>query len=585
MLEKYCHTDFIGPLKAQNYKEIVRLAPTASSQMEIYLVFRVCAILGLRDEFAKNEVVFTRQLSEDLFLSRLVGIQKTAYLQGQWKRANQQIQYLRGLTENPFLATEINFLMGFFSTSECHFSLCLPYYREAIRSYVSLGLPNHAAHAYFNLCVGFDHLRERDLLKETLQEFSKHVARNPEAQIAGLLLLRMKACWDLDEENYASALLKFQNLWHEYERHERYRDMGAVAWVQAYLLLKLKDSQAWNQFLLQIEEKKALFSQAHLAAIEGFIKLSKISDGAHLHATAILVESRRSKILDAAYPFWLDLMCEQLEKRGQFEDLLKLSKFAQSFCVKKQQDIYLIDFRYYEILSRIQLYDQISARYLLNLYLKDAEQECFQKRIKKASNLDILLASKQGMRKPVVDFYQSPGVQIVFDKVRHELFLNGWKKDLKNYPMVEKGLWLLGESSSGVAIEEFCEKVYEQPYSPLMHERRISSLIHRMRLILGSKNSVIRREGLITLDSSFFKIKKVSTLGRLAKEKRKSWLLKQIKKQAKPLAVSEIQTLASYPRRTLQLDLFEMVREGFLSSTGIRKAKKYSALTDSAASL
>lgn len=543
-------------LKDQDYTQILHHSEQAHSILEKYCVLRSAFILGNRTQCEE----FLQKYKSVPELAPYCIAQELAYHQGQWREGFELLKKILQSEKEPFLIAEANFLMGFFLSSQCLFNLCPPYYKKAIEIYKSLGFINHTSHAYFNLCIAFDHLKEKQLLKKIEKQFESLVKINPNAKIANLMFQRLEACFYLDREEFEKSLEYYESLISEYIKLKRYRDLGAALWVKAYLVNKLSK----NEKIISLPH----LTMPHQKALQLF---EQLAEGVCFDFTAtkiILKKFQAEGVVSVCIPYWLERVCSAFERNQKYSDLLNCARYAVDFCIKHQQDPYLIDFQYYEILARLKLGDTHQAKYLLALYSEDNIENKFVSRIKKSKKL-----KDNGFLN--IDFTANPlSLNIELDLNRHVLIINGLEKKLATTLLLEKAILVLLKKKS-CALDEFFFGVYGVEYRPWNHERRLSTLIDRLRLLFGFKNSIIRNNKEIYLEERFRKIKVRAEYGRIGKEKRKLNLEQKLRKIQRPVSVSEIQELMSIPRRTLQLDLSDMVKEGYLSTSGIRKNKKY----------
>jgi hypothetical protein len=541
-------------LKDQNYSQIIQQSEQAQSVIEKYCVLRSAFILGDKlkcEQFLEKY----KTISE---LEPFCLAQQLAYHQGQWREGFEVLMPLKKTPQETFLMAETHFLLGFFLSSQCLFNLCPPYYKNAIEGYTSMGLINHASHAYFNLCIAFDHLKEKHLLAKTEKQFSNLVRANPSAKIATLLFERLKACFYLDREEFEMALKSYEKLITKYSALNRSRDLGAALWVKAYLVDKLSRNE-------KVESQPQL-TLPHQKAIELFQWLEQ-GEGFDFSSTkAALKKFLAEGVLGVCIPYWLERVCASFEKNKKYSDLLNCARYAIDFCIKSQLDPYLIDFQYYEILSRLKLGDNSQAQYLLALYTEDNIENKFLARVKKSKKLKEMISLEFNFKgRPLA-------LNIELDLNRHVLMVNGLEKKLA--ALLEKALLTLLNNHS-CTLDQFFYEVYGVEYRPWNHERRLSTLIDRLRVLFGFKNSILRNNKEICLEERFRKIKIRARYGRIGKEKRKLQLEQKLKKIQRPVSISEIQNIVTIPRRTLQLDLSDMVKEGYLFSSGVRRNKKY----------
>lgn len=143
--------------------------------------------------------------------------------------------------------------------------------------------------------------------------------------------------------------------------------------------------------------------------------------------------------------------------------------------------------------------------------------------------------------------------------------------------MLEQLLNVLIHAHHPLGLNQVYELLYHTEYQPIRHERRLHSLIGRLREVLGHTGILLRRSGMLSLSTAvrYFVIRprKVNP----SVSVRRDSLLKLINEAFEPVPISVLEQRYSTTRRTLQVDLAHLLATEKICVDGSTKNRRYYA--------
>lgn len=150
-------------------------------------------------------------------------------------------------------------------------------------------------------------------------------------------------------------------------------------------------------------------------------------------------------------------------------------------------------------------------------------------------------------------------------------------ESIKGSELMEVSFWILLQSPQGIAIPDFYQLVYRHEYHSLKDQSRLNSLIERARRILGGRNHLLRRGQKLELSwMARDVLKEVIRVEPLRKPAPEDCVLQYFKDGHDQVSISELEREFSYPRRSLQYYLKNLVKKGVLVRNGRARSCAYS---------
>ncbi len=141
--------------------------------------------------------------------------------------------------------------------------------------------------------------------------------------------------------------------------------------------------------------------------------------------------------------------------------------------------------------------------------------------------------------------------------------------------MIWKFINRLMRQQKAVAIDTLFSELYGMAFNPILHERRINSLIDRARTTLGDTSVIVRREGLLSLRSDISIRHRSAPAGESNIFHRRETLLAAMRNSGRPMTIAELEASFSCSRRTLQFDLKHLLRSRVIAHSGRARRRAY----------
>lgn len=556
-------------LKKLDYRGIVESSFPLSNDTDRYIAVRALIILGHYDEAQKK---LDGKLEGSLCdLARFLQIQLRLFRREDWQKCLEDLFALGPCIPNdPYLRGEYYFVLGYSHNLLDEYKQGSRYYQLAVQSYLSVDQQACASVALFNLSVSYDHLNAPTLLDqafERLQQLAKELGLD--SVNSRLFLFRSYRL--IDKEEYSSALSDLKNVYGIYLREGRRREAGAAAWIILYVLLKLGNEEEFSRFDQELENIRAEFTPEYQRVI---CEIGSISRGGIFNSekTAETLRSwKKNRIESIPELFLTDLLLERLLQSQEYEAMLKIAERAKLSITKRQMAVSLLDFRYYEAVALLKQGNISKGRRVLHAYHHDAIEAGSNVRAAKALNITSRFSASltQAIAHPC---------SLILDLATHELVLGKRRIDLTSKPSVERLFNVLIREGKPVPLALLFYKVYQHPYSPWPHERRLNSLVDRARKVLGSSDLLLRREGNVELSPELTPLLKESSMTLESSiARRRQQLLQAIRSSKGPVKISDLEKVFDFSRRTLQFDLKHLLAGKQIVSSGGTRGRRYSS--------
>lgn len=176
-------------------------------------------------------------------------------------------------------------------------------------------------------------------------------------------------------------------------------------------------------------------------------------------------------------------------------------------------------------------------------------------------------------------------VTLVLDSVNALLIVDGSRRSLLKFPLVERLLRLLILNRKGYSISRLFAALYGDDFIQANHLKRIESLIVRARMILGDKDTILRRDGKILLHPKIqARLEDTSELHSRPEKvpetkgleiSRGDRILAVLASEKKKFKLHEICTSLPYSRRSIQTELASLTDSGKIRREGKARATAY----------
>lgn len=566
----------MSALKDLDYQTILKDNLPVQSPLDAYAGIRSAIILGDLQRAQGSIVENGERLGEpDGFLKKFLRVQLRIYSGERSADVRVELLLLRSeLPDDSYLKGEYHLVMGYFLTEVNEYRQGIRHHRAAADSYARAGLSGCEAIAVFNLCVSYEHLNERhgyDLAFRRLEQLVGETG----SETVRFAYLRLRAYGKREKEDFEGALSDTRDLIRCALSLGRLRDVGGLVCLGSYLLMKLGRTDEIDAWMEQHAIYRKSFDSQADKALEEYEKLARVGLTTAIDAKRWLVQWKRLDLEGVNLIGLTSVLCDLLLKSREYEALGRVANQAFQMSLKYQQGNCLVDFRWYEILSKIRLGELARAKVLLKMYEADAREEKSVTRTQKAERLRSELATLLSTNE--ADSDATSGEWLIIDKYTHTLVIGNRKFSLTRKPLVEKFLCTLIEGHKPLALVDLFESLYSVKFHPLLHERRINSLIDRARAIVGDAGLIIRREGCVGFSERVSaRIDGDGTDLEIAR--RRAALRETICQSRRPLTISDLESRFDYSRRTLQLDLKHLARTRVIGCEGATRARRYFAL-------
>ena len=544
-------------LRKMNYSKLCKIKP--NSEISYYLVLRASIILGKFREALSifNEANKKKILSKNTTL--LIQLQLTLYRDRDFTKTSEFIKTLsQKEIKDSFLSGELNFIIGYFYSLQDLNQAAIIHFHIAHNKYHTLNLNGHSAISIFNAAVCSNHLGETASFHKSLKDLEGLSTSFPEIIAIKQVYLRLRVYANLDEENYEKAKEHLAEAICLYKKDERLSDMAAMTCNMGYLLLKKNNLYEFTHISFP-HEVKSIHRKV-------FMALTEISKIGLLNPTQPLqlIKKWKSELLPSVHMlFLIDLICEKIIKISDPVLLKKVSILGQRLSLEKQQVLKLVDLRYYEIYARIQLNELKKAHMLLNQYQTESNSDAKLMKIQFLWNL---------IRERKDTLFEDHLYTLEFSLLTKKMIINHKLLLKRERPILYKAFISLLDDQRGLELHQLFEKVYGSEFHSESHLNRLNALVVRMKSYLPASHLIIRKNKRITL-SPLIKIKNIDLS--LSKEERLLKIEKFIEASKAPLSMANIEGHFNCSRRTIQLDLKDLIHQGSIRTTGSTKGRRY----------
>ncbi|MBY0371113.1 hypothetical protein K2X33_10530 [bacterium] len=527
---------------------------------EAYLCVRAAIILGRYSEAESRFAELGQVLDQNPAIARFLKLQLAIYRRTDLEAALLDLYGMPGAFSDPYLKAETLFVLGYVHSLLDEHTQASRHYRLACDSYTAAGVRGCASVALFNLCTTYDQLNARALYLDGVEELKSHSQGIPAAEI---LCAHLCAHTAINREDYPAAIRFLLPVLAQCRREDRQRDLGAVTWLLGYLYIKTGEMESFHR--LANDASSDQITEEYRTILR---ELGALASSALLTADTALEKCRQWKSagIDSIPGFFLiDLALERLLSAQQYETALQIAHREHQALIRKQMALLLVDFRYYEACALIKLGNYPLAEKVLSAYQADARALHSANRHSKA----------EALREGMMAYVDKSARYCVIDPENHSVKMGNHKVSLEKMPRIEQLLLALARRKGSAPQAWVFEQVYRCEYFPHRHERRLHSLIDRTRRLLGSE-LLYRREGRVGFSPHIqTEVLRASRAGGLTADERRQRLLRSIRSFQKPVGISELQEGYIQSRRTLQLDLQFLIRQGKLLGNGQARNRRY----------
>lgn len=574
-------------LRKSEHLALTKSTSQVSNAVEAYAVFRSYMVLARYDEGMEVAKQFESWFAGDVFLQTLVDTQRLIYVTREWNQAKDLLYSLKDnlpeQTENSsyaqYLRGEFYFLLGYTYNLSEKFRSGIAFHELAENYFRLVGFEGHRAQALNNLCACYNHLNEESLFAST---FAKLRGLNKVEGVKGVQIPyhRVNAAVFLDREEYQEALSEFIQCLNHAEEEGRFRDVGSALCMAAYLCLKVGNYSSFETIKIAYNKNKGRLQSDHDTVIRYYLEFSTTEYFDGLTADSFLAKWAADQINSIHHLYLVDILCDRLAKARDYERLLEVASAGTDTALKAGQGINLVDFRFYEAKARMRLGELDRAQRLLMIFEQDAIADDSKNRIEKAKHLkEELLLCRQSQNGNVLTPNFGGGTHdkkvLRLNPTLHQFSYDGLVVDLSPKPVLERCLVILSQQTEMIALSDFFTLIYEIDFNPTLHERRLHSLIDRVRKLFSDSDVLLRREGKLGWNPRI----RVEVVEEPAVQDevndRKTKLLSVIRQAGQPLALREIEKRFPCSRRTLQFDLHELLSNQLISVAGNSRNRKY----------
>jgi hypothetical protein len=429
------------------------------------------------------------------------------------------------------------------------------------------------AHALFNLCVSYNHLNEKELFDIVFANL-KQLAIKEKEESALYPYQRILVYLRINKEEYSKAFQETSELFEMAKSQERYRDYASLVCLLFYLSIKCHETEAFYELQQQIKTIPSLLIKHYYLAIKEFGYLEQKGFFTPPEVNDTLNRWKKTITDHISLIYLMDLLSEKLLRSRDYERLLKVSRLGSLWATEKEQALSLIDFRYYEAIAYLRLGYSEKAATLIQSYRSDAVADQMTNRLKKAIQLENELTQ---IRNPISSEHltETSDSPFTLDPIQHRVTFDSQTVDLSRKPLIEKFLVVLTREKKMVEIDTLFEEVYGYAFDPIRHERKMNSLIERVRKALGGIHRILRRDKKIGLHPKYRPSLQNSTATENSILKRHHQILKILSLSKGPVTISELEGRFDFSRRTLQLDLKHLTATKAIRNEGNTKKRRY----------
>ncbi|MCX6127370.1 MAG: hypothetical protein NTV34_21830 [Proteobacteria bacterium] len=560
MLETSVYHEALSRL---DYAGILAEAHTPTAPLDHYIRIRSAVVLGLLDEAT---TLLEAGACTDPDFHSLLQKQISIYSR---QHIKENIEALKAVSSrfrcDTFLAAETEFTIsyGYFITDKNQ--LGLPHLHSALRGYSSCGLFAHQAVALFNLAVIHNHLSDQPQVSAFRAQFSNLAASQPVKPVV-LHHLRLEAYLATDRENFVEALRFCLKLLDIARGERRHSDFAGIASLTAYIMLKLRKVQEFRALVQECQNQPEPLP-VQIAAV--FPLMEATAYGLSDSDAALFIESVvRAEIDTTNKLFVLDLLAEAFERSERWQDMLDLAKVANSLASKGQQSTSLVDFRRYVARAYLSLGDLQKSEVTLATYEARAVTFGAEARIERAKSIRVDLNRLQISRHSIED------LDVLLDTRQHCLNVKGVIIDLGTQPLIERLYTILVRRCDPIPLEALFEELYGLSYRPDVHAARLKTLLDRARKVVCTDRLIVRRDGNVELNAKYsYKILGLASPN--SGDQRRAAIIAVMKQADTPLGVSDLERALRARRRTIQLDLNQLIENGSIKRTGYARRSRY----------
>lgn len=551
-------------LELQGVSELV-----ITNSLERYDVIRASIITGnyLRAKFLLNQEPFPAD-ELGVFVNRFLSTQLTLYEAKQFKDSELKLLSLNK-PNTPFLRAELNFVTGYNYLGMDDYRKASAYFIKAARDYSEIGFPLHEANCLYNLSICHHTLNEKTELNrrfKQLEDLSDQHGPHPTLQH---LVLRFKAYVAVDQEDFSSAIECFNPLVQIYKSTQRLRDLGDAYCSLAFCFLILNRLEEFDLLLEQIKKDGLALDLSNSVALEAFKKVRFINFWKRNDVEKMIEFWCQSEIHSVYLINLIQVLLETLNRHGSYSTMLSIARKTLRICEEKHQIRSLSDVEYYQITALVHLGKRHLAAIALTQFKLAAKISGHNRRLEKSECLERLFSQNQ-----LVKLEERVPIKILMSEIAvsvgEEVFV------LKSKPMLFRAILELAAHPEEVTLEKFFKKLYGVEFSTERHSSRMNSVLNRLKEILG-KDAIERNSKGLSLSEKYYFVPGYTGSERVNVVLRRKAIRDFIKEASSPVSISEMESALEYNRRTLQLDLKEMVEGGLLSFEGMRKSRKYFA--------
>ncbi|MFM8316088.1 MAG: hypothetical protein ACKOA8_17555 [Deltaproteobacteria bacterium] len=565
------HIPFSAPFRAcaerADYASALKLNP--ETEWDVYFQCRAFCTLGKWTEFLSFEKSLSakvRSPSVVLLLSclkRLFGENKTEGVETELELLAREEDFC------PYLKAEAHFMLGYLNNTTDRPGRAIQHHLKAKNFYAQGILPGPLSASLFNLCVAYLHLNEAELFFHQLESLSRLAQENSFPSVKSHHL-RASALGLVDAGEYRAASVPLADLWDLYSKESRIWDLGGLTSVLAFCYLKMGQREKCQE-LIQNSFTYPL-NPIHSALL---LEWKFLSETPFVTSSDVSFLQKKWNQLQLSSPQKLNLLNVAAEKALSSQNYtvaLRLCRNSQAFSIQKHQAPHLCDFRPIEIESLVKLGNDLAAEQLFTLYKNNRHFLAGEERQVREKKLEMMLTQMR------TQFQENRKQSELFiDFLEHQVQLKSKTISLSKYPMIESFLSCLAQNQTPQPIEKIFQIVYQNEYRSEWHRHRVLSLIARTRKLLGRSEFIIHRKGLVYLNPKFsisitpFQVRRRNFF----KELRQEQILKSLKSSQAPLSISQLENEFRVTRRTLQLDLEELLKNNLIKTKGNTRRRVY----------
>ena len=553
-----------------DYKSIAsQPLDVGASELDTYIFIRAHLILGAYEKAEKLLEITRPHFKSYSGLVTLLEIQLRVF-----KKDGDLQDFIGHLVSLAPQLPNLAYLQAeyFFFTGYVHAILdenrqACRYYRLAEQNYLQANQKACAAMAVFNLCVAYDNLNARELLNAAVTDL-KTLADTTNVEAVSTLLSQLQGYFKISNEQYVEAFTDLESAYLYSKKETRYRDLGALSWLILYVLIKLKKEPDYQRYFTEISgleitpEYRFIVGEIDALAVVDFIDAAKANQAVRIW--------NKHGVNSIAKIFLMDLLIERLLNSQNYEAVLLYSQRAIRLVAIRAMALSQIDFRSYQAIAYFKLGEHYKAQQVLHAYEHDAIESHSLSKMEKARTI------RQRFN-PTGPLSKHKKQSLVLDTQLHELNFGERIVPLSKKPLLENFLSVLIKEGRPILIEKLFYAVYGDDYSPWRHQQRMNSLIDRGRTVLGSNESLVRREGAVALSPAIVAhliLKKPAEL-EMRIENRRNRILQLIRKSNHPVSISDLENTFDQTRRTLQFDLKQLVTDRKILTSGGTRGRTY----------